>query len=95
MLTPYFRKHVAREAMATPGCTVGCDYSGIVEEVGSKVTKEWKKGDRVAGFTHGVNKVELEDGCFAEYARHFCLYVCHDPDACMLQVLCGESRCTN
>ncbi|KAK3058304.1 hypothetical protein LTR09_001382 [Extremus antarcticus] len=66
-LNPTDWKHVAREAMATPGCTVGCDYSGIVEEVGSKVTKEWKKGDRVAGFTHGVNKVELEDGCFAEY----------------------------
>ena len=53
--------------MATPGCTVGCDYSGVVEEVGSKVTKQWQKGDRIAGFVHGVNKTEPEDGCFAEY----------------------------
>lgn len=53
--------------MCTPGCIVGCDYAGIVEEVGSKVTKEWKKGDRIAGFTHGVNAIEPEDGCFAEY----------------------------
>lgn len=35
--------------------------------MGSKVTKPWKKGDRIAGFTHGVNAFELEDGCFAEY----------------------------
>lgn len=53
--------------MATPGCTVGCDFSGVVEEVGSKVEKQWQKGDRIAGFVHGVNSVEPEDGCFAEY----------------------------
>ena len=55
------------EGMATPGATVGCDFSGVVEEVGSKVEKQWKKGDRIAGFTHGVNTLEPEDGCFAEY----------------------------
>ena len=47
---------------------MGCDYAGIVEEVGPKVEKPWKKGDRIAGFTHGVNAVEQEDGCFAESA---------------------------
>ena len=31
----------------------GCDYAGTVEEVGSAVTNDLKKGDRVAGFTHG------------------------------------------
>ena len=31
------------------------------------MTKPWKKGDRIAGFTHGVNSAEQEDGCFAEY----------------------------
>ena len=41
---------------------------GTVVEVGPKVTKSFKKGDRVAGFTHGVNAVEKEDGCFAQYA---------------------------
>ena len=61
------RKHIHREVMATPGCTVGCDFAGVVEEVGSKVDKQWKKGDRIAGFTHGVNAIEPEDGCFAEY----------------------------
>lgn len=31
----------------------GCDFAGTVEEVGSAVTIGLKKGDRLAGFTHG------------------------------------------
>jgi NADPH:quinone reductase-like Zn-dependent oxidoreductase len=30
--------------MGKVGCRFGCDYSGIVEEVGNKVTKDFKKG---------------------------------------------------
>jgi NADPH:quinone reductase-like Zn-dependent oxidoreductase len=59
------RKHV--DFAPTPGATVGCDFAGVVEEVGAKVQKPWKKGDRIAGFTHGCNEVQLEDGSFAEY----------------------------
>ena len=65
-LNPTDWKHVA--FLATPGATVGCDFAGIVEEVGPKVTKGWKKGDRIAGFSHGVNALQTEDGCFADYA---------------------------
>jgi NADPH:quinone reductase-like Zn-dependent oxidoreductase len=39
----------------------------VVEEVGRKVTKDLKKGDRVAGFVHGGNQVQPEDGAFGEY----------------------------
>ncbi|KAF2487513.1 putative zinc-binding oxidoreductase ToxD [Neohortaea acidophila] len=63
-LNPTDWKHRDSEALSTPGCTLGCDYAGVVEEVGSKVTKEWKKG---AGFCHGGNAVEPEDGVFGEY----------------------------
>jgi NADPH:quinone reductase-like Zn-dependent oxidoreductase len=45
----------------------GNDYSGIIEEVGPKVTKSWKKGDRIAGVLHGGNVNQPEDGAFAEY----------------------------
>jgi NADPH:quinone reductase-like Zn-dependent oxidoreductase len=39
-----------------PGTThalLGCDAAGIVVEVGKNVTKDFKKGDRIAGFSHG------------------------------------------
>ncbi|KAK9481917.1 chaperonin 10-like protein [Lipomyces starkeyi] len=49
------------------GALVGCDYAGIVGEVGKAVTKPFKKGDRVCGFVHGSNGMQHEDGTFAEY----------------------------
>jgi len=47
--------------------TIGCDFAGVVEQVGSEVTLPWKKGDRVCGFTHGGNVTQTEDGAFGEY----------------------------
>ncbi|KAI8264477.1 Protein TOXD [Colletotrichum sp. SAR11_239] len=55
------------DTFAPVGARVGCDYAGTVEEVGSKVSKAFKKGDRVAGFAHGSNALHHEDGTFAEY----------------------------
>jgi len=52
-LNPTDWKHV--DYLASPGARVGCDYAGVVEEVGKKVTKNFKKGDRVTGFCHGSN----------------------------------------
>ncbi|KAJ5124463.1 uncharacterized protein N7515_008288 [Penicillium bovifimosum] len=64
-LNPTDWKHIAY--LSPPGVLVGCDYSGIVEEVGKDVKKKFKKGDRVCGFVHGANAVQPEDGAFAEY----------------------------
>ncbi|KAL4993360.1 chaperonin 10-like protein [Aspergillus recurvatus] len=64
-LNPTDWKHIA--FLAPVGVTVGCDYAGIVEEVGKDVKKPFKKGDRVCGFVHGSNAVQPEDGTFAEY----------------------------
>lgn len=33
-----------------------------MEEVGPKVEKGWKKGDRIAAMTHGGNQSQQEDG---------------------------------
>ena len=38
-----------------------------LQEVGSAVTKPFKKGDRIAGFAHGGNTVYHEDGAFSNY----------------------------
>ncbi|KAB8210546.1 chaperonin 10-like protein [Aspergillus parasiticus] len=45
----------------------GCDFAGIVEEIGPAVTKRWNKGDRVCGCTHGANSRDPDDGSFAEF----------------------------
>ena len=43
------------DAKGDNGSLVGCDYAGIVEAVGKAVKKDFKKGDRIAGFAHGGN----------------------------------------
>ncbi|KAI1631761.1 GroES-like protein [Biscogniauxia mediterranea] len=50
------------------GTRVGCDYAGEVVEVGPQVTKDFKKGDRIAGWTHGGNRLRRECGAFGGYA---------------------------
>jgi NADPH:quinone reductase-like Zn-dependent oxidoreductase len=51
-LNPTDWKHID-VPLTDAGSRMGCDYSGVVEEVGSKVTKKFAKGDRIAGFAHG------------------------------------------
>lgn len=65
-LNPTDWKHAAF-GLSAEGGLLGCDFAGIVEEVGSKVTKKWKKGERIAGVAHGGNMVQPEDGAFAEH----------------------------
>ena len=66
-LNPTDWKNVAY-GRASDGCIVGCDYAGVVVEVGKHVNKPWRLGDRIFGCAHGANLVEPEDGVFAEYA---------------------------
>lgn len=63
-LNPTDWKHI--DSLTVAGPRVGCDYAGTVLEVGPKVTKDIKKGDRVAGFCHGANLVHHESGTFQE-----------------------------
>ncbi|KAI9826261.1 MAG: hypothetical protein M1826_006683 [Phylliscum demangeonii] len=64
-LNPTDWKHI--DLLPSVGAIVGCDYSGIVEAVGSKVTKHFAKGDRVCGIVHGSNDVNHEDGAFTDH----------------------------
>ena len=56
------------EIVFIPDATIGCDYCGVVLEVGSAVVKKWKKGDRIAGLTYPGAILAPEAGCFAEVA---------------------------
>ncbi|KAI8635374.1 GroES-like protein [Xylariaceae sp. FL1651] len=49
------------------GSRSGCDYAGEVVEVGPGVTKNLKKGDRVAGWVFGANWDTPDNGAFGEY----------------------------
>ena len=51
-LNPTDWKHIDL-GLTEPGSRVGCDYAGVVEAVGSKVEKKFKKGDRICGVVHG------------------------------------------
>ncbi|TVY24189.1 Protein TOXD [Lachnellula hyalina] len=64
-LNPADWKHI--DYLSLPGNWCGLDYAGVVLEVGSAVTKPFKKGDRICGACHGGNTLYLEDGSFAKY----------------------------
>lgn len=38
---------------SSEGNVVGCDYAGVVEEIGAEVALDLKVGDRIAGLVHG------------------------------------------
>ncbi|KAI8908643.1 zinc-binding oxidoreductase ToxD [Powellomyces hirtus] len=83
-LNPTDWKHV--DFVATvPGIRLGCDYSGIVEEVGMNLSTPFKKGDRIAGLVHGANDSQPEDGAFAEYIVAKSGTAIHVPDSLPLE----------
>lgn len=55
------------DAAGDNGTLVGCDYAGVVVKVGKAVRKDWKEGDRVAGFSHGGNDANPQTGSFARF----------------------------
>ncbi|KAH6887459.1 chaperonin 10-like protein [Thelonectria olida] len=63
-LNPTDFKHL--DGISPPHSIIGCDYAGVVHEVGSATTS-WKPGDRVAGGVHGG--LFPDRGTFAEYVK--------------------------
>ncbi|KAI5456505.1 putative zinc-binding oxidoreductase ToxD [Mariannaea sp. PMI_226] len=68
------------DAIGDNNTIVGCDFAGIIEEVGPAVTKRFQKGDRVAGCSHGANDANPESGAFARFIIAIGDLVLHVPD---------------
>jgi NADPH:quinone reductase-like Zn-dependent oxidoreductase len=49
------------------GAIAGCDFAGVIVQVGPDVEGHFKLGDRVAGWTHGSCALHPEFGAFCEY----------------------------
>lgn len=76
-INPTDWKHVA--LISGPGNRVGCDFVGVVEQLGPEVKNaSLKKGDRVAGFVHGG--LTNDRGSFAEYLKTNSEIVAKVPD---------------
>ncbi|KAL6709860.1 hypothetical protein ACN47E_000645 [Coniothyrium glycines] len=65
-LNPTDWKNVGRAT--SPGAIVGCDYAGVIEEVGENVG-DLKVGDRIAGFVRGGDPADHSNGAFAEHVK--------------------------
>jgi len=64
-LNPTDWKHV--KWISPPGAICGCDFAGVVSEVGPGVQNGISIGDRVAGFVVGGR--EQDEGAFAQYLK--------------------------
>lgn len=66
----------------TPGAIGGCDFAGIVEEVGPDAVKyNIKVGDRVCAAIMGMNPLEPMHGAFAEHVGAHAFALVTIPDA--------------
>ncbi|KAF5565082.1 TOXD [Fusarium phyllophilum] len=64
-LNPTDFKHL--DIISPPNSIIGCDYAGVVHQIGDSVKDKWKIGDRVAGAVHGG--LYPDKGAFAEYLK--------------------------
>lgn len=76
-LSPYDAKIV--DYSNTPGAVGGCDFAGIVVNVGQGVTR-FKTGDRILAVTFGLNPSDKTAGAFAEFALATEDLSCHIPE---------------
>lgn len=75
-LNPTDWKH--RDAVSPPGSILGCDFAGVVSQVGEGVSNV-KDGDRVAGFVHGGRKPD--EGSFAQFVKAQATLVWNVPES--------------
>jgi D-arabinose 1-dehydrogenase-like Zn-dependent alcohol dehydrogenase len=57
------------EFSPTPGAVAGCDFAGVVVQVGSSVRADFTEGDRVYGVVFGSNPLQPYRGAFCQYVE--------------------------
>ncbi|CAG8982109.1 hypothetical protein HYALB_00003201 [Hymenoscyphus albidus] len=63
-LNPTDWRHI--DILGQKGSLVGCDYAGIVTEIGPGCESDIQVGDKIWGTCHGANNSNPQDGAFAE-----------------------------
>lgn len=58
-------KHI--DMVSPPNSIVGCDFAGVVDQVGANAPGNWKVGDRIAGVVHGG--LHTDRGSYAQYLK--------------------------
>lgn len=72
-------KHV-HFGFSKPGSIVGCDFAGVVVEVGAAATGKFSKNDLVAGCVHGgLDRDQGIPGAYSEYVVQNASLVFHYP----------------
>ena len=57
------------DGLPQPGTIQGCDYAGVVEQVGEGVDFEWKVGTRIAGYVPASKSLLLLLGGLATHLK--------------------------
>ena len=65
----------------SPGAIDGCDFAGIIIQLGPAVRRPLKIGDRVFGAVHGANPLCHQSGSFAEYVVTYSDFLFLAPDS--------------
>ncbi|KAF5531535.1 alcohol dehydrogenase like domain-containing protein [Fusarium mexicanum] len=71
-----------------PGALGGCDFAGVVVQVGDGV-KRFKEGDRLFAVTFGMNASDKTAGAFAQYALATEDLSCHIPETIPFTEACS------
>lgn len=80
-------------SFTTPGAIAGCDFAGIVLQIGAEVDKKLRVGDRVCGVVHGMNPACTSVGAFAQYVGATGDFLFKIPDSVPWEVAASWGSC--
>ncbi|EGX90051.1 zinc-binding dehydrogenase family oxidoreductase, putative [Cordyceps militaris CM01] len=83
-----------RDAYVTPGAISGCDFAGVVEEIGPDASQcHVNVGDRVCAAIMGMNPLEPTHGAFAEFVGAHVSALFKIPDSISFEAASAMCTC--